>query len=100
MTDRVPVLPSKTMSEHDRSFLKVAGQELAQTPLGGANAMAVLLEIVASWHGWRHPIGFHDYGQRWLLEGNCTNKATDRLLRVLFGLDGPSPTPRRIRRAA
>lgn len=93
-------LPRKSMSELERKFLKVAGEELAKVKLGGPTALAVLLEMVASWHGNRLDIGFHDFGQRWLIEGNCSNKAAGTLLKDLFGLGDPEPAPRRIRRAA
>ena len=54
-------------------------------------AIAYLLDIVASWHASRTQIPFHDYGQRWLIEGNARNKTADRLLRDLFGLSDLSP---------
>lgn len=93
-------LPRKSMSDVECRFLKIAGQELAKIKIGGPAALAVLLEMVASWHGNRRDIGFHDFGQAWLQEGNCANKVTDTILKDLFGLGDPEPTPRRIRRAA
>ncbi|MBZ9666343.1 hypothetical protein H3221_016490 [Pseudomonas sp. LMG 31766] len=100
MSNRTAGLPRKCMSEVERRFLKIAGQELAKVQVGGAAAMAVLLEMVASWHGNRRDIGFHDFGQLWLQEGNCANKATATILKDLFGVGDPEPTPRRIGRAA
>jgi hypothetical protein len=85
------VLPRKSMSDFERQFLKIAGEELAKVKVGGPNALACLLDIVASWHGMRAEIGFHDYGQRWLIEGNAKNKPADWLLRDLFGLSNPAP---------
>lgn len=92
MSDRVAVmLPRKSMSDLERQFLKVAGEELSKIKLGGPIALAYLLDMVASWHGSRAQIGFHDFGQRWLIEGNAKNKPADRLLRDLFGLSDPYP---------
>lgn len=91
MNKVVAALPRKSMSELERRFLKVAGEELAKVQIGGAAALANLLDIVASWHGARTDIGFHDYGQRWLLEGNAKGKTADRMLRDLFGLNDPDP---------
>lgn len=86
--------PRKSMSDVECKFLQIAGVELAKTKMGGPVALATLLTIVASWHSSRLQIGFHDYGQRWLIEGNAKNVAADRLLRDLFGLSDPTP-PRR-----
>jgi hypothetical protein len=92
MNDRVAaMLPRKSMSDLERQFLKVAGEELSKIKLGGPIALAYLLDMVASWHGSRAQIGFHDYGQRWLIDGNAKNKPADRLLRDLFGLSDPDP---------
>lgn len=85
------MLPRKSMSDLERQFLKIAGEELAKVKVGGPNALACLLDMVASWLGMRAEIGFHDYGQRWLIEGNAKNKPADRLLRDLFGLSDPDP---------
>lgn len=92
-------LPRKSMSELERKFIKIAGEELSKVKIGGPTALAYLLDMIASWHGLRLEIGFHDYGQRWLIEGNARNKTADQLLRSLFGIDD-EPAPRRIRRAA
>lgn len=86
--------PAKTMTEVERTILKIAGQELAQVKMGGAAALACLVEIIASWHGHRHGLTFEDYAQRWLLEGNAKNRVADQLLRDLFGLNNDEP-PRR-----
>jgi len=85
------MLPRKSMSELERQFLKVAGEELAKVKTGGPTALAYLLDMVASWHGSRAQLGFHEFGQRWLIEGNAKNKLADRLLRDLFGLHDPDP---------
>jgi hypothetical protein len=85
------MLPPKSMSELERQFLKVAGDELAKIKVGGPTSLAYLLDMVASWHGSRAQLGFHDFGQRWLIEGNAKNKAAERLLRDLFGLSDPDP---------
>ncbi|AXP04280.1 hypothetical protein [Pseudomonas fluorescens] len=85
------VLPGKAMSDIECQFLKIAGEELAKVKMGGPAALAALLDMVASWHSSRLQIGFHDYGQRWLLEGNAKKTAADRLLRDLFGLSDPDP---------
>lgn len=98
MNNVSPALPRKAMSQIEQRFLRIAGEELAQVKLGGPAALACLLEIVASWHGHRSQIGFHDFGQRWILQGGAKSKAADKLLRDLFGLT-PEPTPAR-RRAA
>lgn len=88
----VPVAPPrKSMSAIECQFLKIAGEELAKVKMGGPAALSCLLDMVASWHASRLQIGFHDYGQRWLLEGNSKNPAGDRLLRDLFGLSDPDP---------
>lgn len=84
-------LPRKAMSDIECQFLKIAGEELAKVKMGGPAALAALLDMVASWHSSRLQIGFHDYGQRWLLEGNAKKAAADRLLRDLFGLSDPDP---------
>ncbi|SEJ50022.1 hypothetical protein [Pseudomonas sp. NFR16] len=83
--------PRKAMSDIECQFLKIAGDELAKVKMGGPSALATLLTMIASWHSSRLQIGFHDYGQRWLLEGNAKNIAADRLLRDLFGLGDPDP---------
>ena len=85
------MLPRKSMSELERQFLKIAGEELAKAKIGGPIAMAYLLDMVASWHGSRAQISFHDFGQRWLIEGKAKSKPADRLLRDLFGLSDPDP---------
>ncbi|WP_443690403.1 hypothetical protein [Pseudomonas sp.] len=84
-------LPRKSMSDLERQFLKIAGEELAKVKMGGPTALACLLNMVASWHGSRAEIGFHDFGQRWLIDGGAKNKVADRLLRDLFGLSDPDP---------
>lgn len=85
------MLPHKNMSDLERRFLKIAGRELSEVRTGGPDALACLLDMVASWHGIRTEIRFHDYCQRWLTEGNAKNKHADRLLRDLFGLNDPDP---------
>lgn len=85
------MLPRKSMSDLERQFLKVAGEELAKVKIGGPTALAYLLDMVASWHGTRAQIGFHDFGQRWLIEGNAKSQPAGRLLRDLFGLSDPDP---------
>lgn len=91
MTTPTNVAPRKAMSDIECQFLKIAGEELAKVKMGGPSALATLLSMIASWHSSRMQIGFHDYGQRWLLEGNAKNIAADRLLRDLFGLGDPDP---------
>ncbi|QXH96095.1 hypothetical protein J3P84_23610 [Pseudomonas sp. Z1-29] len=91
MSNVKAVLPRKAMSDIECQFLKIAGEELAKVKMGGPAALAALLDMVASWHSSRLQIGFHDYGQRWLLEGNAKKTAADRLLRDLFGLSDPDP---------
>jgi len=90
-------LPRKSLHEHERKFLKMAGSGLAQEKVGGAAACADLLDMVASWHSLRTDIEFGDYCKRWVLENNCKSPASDKLLRNLLGLD--EPPPRRLRRA-
>lgn len=99
MSNVTAALPRKNMQEHERKFLKIAGQALAEEPLGGAAAMGCLLDMVASWHSTRVDIEFGEYCKRWVSEGNAKNKAADALLRDLLGLND-NPPPRRIRRAA
>ena len=91
-------LPRKSLQEHERKFLKVAGEYLAKEKVGGPAAMADLLDMVASWHALRTDIEFGEYCKRWVLENNCKSPAADKLLRNLLGID--QPPPRRIRRAA
>ncbi|KGF63638.1 MULTISPECIES: hypothetical protein [Pseudomonas] len=91
-------LPRKSLQEHERKFLKVAGTYLAQEKVGGPAALADLLDMVASWHSLRTDIEFGEYCKRWVLEGNSKSPPADKLLRNLLGLD--QPPPRRIRRAA
>jgi hypothetical protein len=91
MSNVSAALPRKGMSYIECQFLKIAGEELAKVKMGGPAAMACLLDMVASWHSSRMQIGFHDYGQRWLIEGNAKNTSADRLLRDLFGLSDPDP---------
>lgn len=85
------MLPRKSMSQIEQRFLRIAGEELAKVKLGGPAALASLLDMLASWHGCRAQIGFHDFGQRWLIEGGATSKASERLLKDLFGLGDPGP---------
>lgn len=91
--------PRKSLLEHERRFLKIAAEGLAQEKIGGAAALACLLDIVASWHATRVNIEFGDYCKRWVAEGNAKSKAANKLLRNILGLDD-NPPPRRIRRAA
>ncbi len=99
MSNVTAASPRKSLLEHERKFLKIAGEHLAVEKLGGAAAMACLLDMVASWHATRVNIEFGEYCKRWVAEGNATSKVADRLLRDLLGLDD-TPPPRRIRRAA
>ncbi|WP_313326997.1 hypothetical protein [Pseudomonas qingdaonensis] len=99
MSKVTAALPRKSLQDHERQFLKIAGQHLAEEKLGGAAAMACLLDMVASWHATRVNIEFGEYCKRWVTEGNAKSKLADRLLRDLLGLDD-NPPPRRIRRAA
>lgn len=91
MSNVTAALPRKSMSDLERRFLKIAGEELVKVKVGGSTALAYMLDIVASWHGSRSQIGFHDFGQRWLIEGNAKSKPAEQLLRDLFGLSDPSP---------
>lgn len=99
MSNVTAASPRKSLFEHERKFLKIAGESLAKEKLGGAAAMACLLDMVASWHATRVNIEFGDYCKRWVAEGNAKSKTADALLRNLLGLDD-NPPPRRIRRAA
>lgn len=78
--------PRKCMSDLECRFLRIAGEELAKVRIGGPAALANLLDIVASWHASRASIQFHDYGKRWLIDGNAKNKTSEKLLSDLFGL--------------
>ena len=98
MNNVTAALPRKSLLEHERKFLKIAGDGLAQEKVGGAAALACLLDMVASWHATRVNIEFGDYCKRWVAEGNAKTVTSDKLLRNLLGLD--QPPPRRIRRAA
>ena len=98
MSNVTAALPRKSLQEHERKFLKIAGQHLAEEK-AGPHAMAALLDMVASWHATRVDIEFGEYCKRWVAEGNTKNAAADKLLRNLLGLDD-NPPPRRIRRAA
>lgn len=89
-----PPLTHKAMTDTERRFLKLAADELARVKPGGAEALAALLDLVASWHGYRHHKTFHDYGRGWVAEGNARHPAADALLRDLFGLNN-DPDPRR-----
>lgn len=91
MSNVSAALPRKTMMQVEQRFLRIAGEELAKVQLGGATAMANLLDIVACWHGSRAQIGFHEFGRKWLLEGGATSKAAEKLLKDLFGLGDPDP---------
>ncbi len=91
MSNSSAALPRKSMDNLERQFLKIAGEELAKVKMGGPSALACLLDMVACWHGSRLEIGFHDYCQRWLIEGNAKNKVANRLLHDLFGLNDPDP---------
>ncbi|WP_141695189.1 hypothetical protein [Pseudomonas graminis] len=57
-------LPLKSLQEHERKFLKVAGSYLAQEKIGGPAALADLLDMVASWHSLRTDIEFGEYCKR------------------------------------
>ncbi|NIL20070.1 hypothetical protein [Pseudomonas sp. AN3A02] len=99
MSNVTAASPRKSLFDHERKFLKIAGANLAKEKLGGAAAMACLLDMVASWHATRVNIEFGDYCKRWVAEGNAKSKSADKLLRNILGLDD-NPPPRRIRRAA
>lgn len=94
MTKPTGIGPAKSLTDVERTFLKIAAEELAKTKMGGPIALACLVEIFASWHGHRQGLTFEDYAQRWLLEGNAKSKVADGLLRDLFGLNNDEP-PRR-----
>ncbi|EQM67127.1 hypothetical protein L682_23265 [Aquipseudomonas alcaligenes OT 69] len=96
MTDKPSpfALPRKVMTEIERRFLKLAADELASTKPGGTQALAALLDLVASWHGDRTGKPFHEYGRGWVAEGNARHPAAYALLRDLFGLNN-EPDPRR-----
>ena len=70
MNNVTAALPRKSLLEHERKFLKIAGDGLAQEKVGGAAALACLLDMVASWHATRVNIEFGDYCKRWVAEGN------------------------------
>ena len=99
MSKVTAALPRKSLLDHERKFLKIAGASLAQEKIGGPAALSDLLDMVASWHSLRTDIEFGDYCKRWVQENNSKNPAADKLLRNLLGLD-ENPPPRRIRRAA
>ncbi|MNF02042.1 hypothetical protein D3C80_2011370 [compost metagenome] len=86
-------LPRKVMTELERKFIKIAAEELAKTKMGGTQALAALLDLVASWHGDRNGVSFHDYGKRWVAEGNARHPMASQLLHDLFGLSN-DPDPR------
>lgn len=94
MSNVTAALPRKNMMQVEQRFLRIAGEELAKVQLGGATALANLLDIVASWHGSRAQMGFHAFGRQWLIDGGATSKAADKLLRDLFGLNN-EPDPRK-----
>lgn len=94
MSKVTAVMPRKTMQPVERQFLKIAGEELAKVKVGGRDALAALLDIVASWHACRQDLPFHTYGQKWIAEGNAKHPAADQLLRDLFGLTDPAPRKR------
>ncbi|GFM73585.1 hypothetical protein PSCICL_45770 [Pseudomonas cichorii] len=91
MSNVTAALPRKSMMQVEQRFLRIAGEELAKVQLGGPTALANLLDIVASWHGSRAQMGFHEFGRQWLIDGGATSKAADKLLRDLFGLNGSDP---------
>jgi hypothetical protein len=74
------------MAPLERQFLKVAGAELARVKVGGAFALAGLLDIVASWNACRLDVSFTDYAKGWVQEGNAKSTAAHRLLCDLFGI--------------
>ncbi|MFK3973753.1 hypothetical protein ACI2KS_23860 [Pseudomonas sp. NPDC087358] len=94
MNNVTAALPRRSMMQVEQRFLRIAGEELAKVQLGGAVAMANLLDIVASWHGSRAQVGFHEFGRQWIQEGGATSRAADKLLRDLFGLNN-EPDPRK-----
>ena len=94
MNQAFAALPRKSLQEHERRFLKLAGAHLAYEKIGGSAALADLLDMVASWHALRTDIEFGDYCKRWVQEYNCKNPAANALLRNLLGLDEP-PRPAR-----
>lgn len=48
MSNVTAALPRKSMSDLERRFLKIAGEELAKVKVGGPSALAYLLDMVAS----------------------------------------------------
>lgn len=90
MKNVTAALPRKTMQPWECKLLSMGGDALTDE-LGGAAAMACLLDIVASWHSFRHDLPFHVYAQRWLSEGNAKSSVADRLLKDMFGLNDPDP---------
>lgn len=89
-----PPLTHKAMTDTERRFLKLVAYELARVRPGGAEALAALLDLTASWHGYRHHKSFFHYGRDWVAEGNARHPAADALLRDVFGLNN-DPDPRR-----
>lgn len=78
-------LPRKVMTEIERRMIKMAADELLKGKTAGAQAMADLLDLLASWHGNRIDDGFRAFARRWVAEGNARTRASAELLRDLFG---------------
>ncbi|EIM16015.1 hypothetical protein [Pseudomonas chlororaphis] len=83
-------LPRKNLTEVERKFLKVGNRMLLEQTNGRIGS-AALMDIVADWHGSRASVGFEQFAKNWIAEGNAKNKIADKLLRELFGMDGPKP---------
>ncbi|WP_236233227.1 hypothetical protein [Pseudomonas tohonis] len=84
-------LPRKVMTEIERRTIKMAADELLKGKTAGAQAMADLLDLLASWHGNRSDAPFTAFARRWVADGNPRTTASGVLLRDLFGEPGPGP---------
>ncbi|AJO76481.1 hypothetical protein [Pseudomonas sp. MRSN 12121] len=90
MNNVTAALPRKNLTAVERKFLKVGNRMLLEQT-NGRIASAALMDIVSDWHGTRANIGFEQFAKAWITEGNAKNKIADKLLRELFGMNGPKP---------
>lgn len=88
MTNVTQMGPRKTMTAPERQMLQVLSASLLEVK-SGAQVMAELLRLIASWMGSPSPHGFEQFAKAWLQQGNAKDPVAGEMLRDIFGLNTP-----------